>query len=93
MGVLAWILFGLLAGAVAKILVPGDDFGGGGIGGIIVTIAVGIIGAFVGGWMGTELGFGTVTGFNITSFAIAVLGAIVFLLILRAVSSGGRRIA
>jgi uncharacterized membrane protein YeaQ/YmgE (transglycosylase-associated protein family) len=93
MGILAWILFGLLAGLLARLLLPGDDVGGGGLGGLIVTVAVGIIGAFLGGWIGTQLGFGSVTGFNLSSFAIAVLGAIVFLIILRAVSSGGRRFA
>jgi uncharacterized membrane protein YeaQ/YmgE (transglycosylase-associated protein family) len=61
--------------------------------GIVFTVAVGIIGAFVGGWIGIQLGFGSITGFNPASLAIAILGAVVFLMILRAVASDSRRVA
>ena len=91
MGILALLLFGLIAGAVAQLLMPGNDPGGSGFMGLIVTIGVGIIGAFVGGFLGSLLGFGGITGFNIGSLVIAIVGAVVFLAIWRAVSGGGRR--
>ncbi|MEQ9366778.1 MAG: GlsB/YeaQ/YmgE family stress response membrane protein [Leptospirales bacterium] len=75
MGILTWIVFGLLAGVVAKLLMPGKDPGG-----WIITILIGIAGAVVGGWIGTQLGFGDVNGFNLRSFGIAVGGALVLLL-------------
>ena len=68
----------MIAGIIAKLIMPGKDPGG-----FIVTIIIGIVGAFVGGWIGTALGFGEVTGFNFGSFVIAVLGAIVLLVIYR----------
>lgn len=78
MGILSWIVFGLVAGVVAKLLVPGKD-----IGGIVVTIAIGIAGALIGGFIGTQLGFGTVTGFDFRSLVIAVLGAVLLLALVR----------
>ena len=78
MGILAWIIFGLIAGAIAKLIMPGDDPGG-----FIVTILVGIAGAVLGGFIGSLLGLGGVDGFNIGSFAIAVLGAILLLWLYR----------
>ncbi len=80
MGILSWIIFGLIAGAVAKLIMPGKDPGG-----CFITILLGVVGAAVGGWIGTLLGFGGVDGFNIGSFGVAVLGAIVLLLIYRLV--------
>lgn len=74
MGILSWIVFGLIAGVLAKWIMPGDDPGG-----IIVTILIGIVGAFVGGYVGTLLGLGSVTGFDLRSFFIAILGAIILL--------------
>ena len=91
MGILALILFGLIAGAIAQMLMPGDDPGGSGFMGMLITIGVGIIGSFVGGWLGSLLGFGGITGFNIGSLLIAIVGAVIFLAIWRAVSGGGRR--
>lgn len=94
MGILAWILFGLIAGAIAKLIMPGDDPGGGGIVGIAITVLIGIAGAIIGGFIGVALGFGEVSGFNISSFLIAVLGAIILLAVWRALSGGrGRRLA
>lgn len=81
MGILAWIVFGLIAGAIAKLLMPGKDPGG-----FIVTIVIGILGAVVGGWIGTALGFGSISGFNLGSFVIAILGALVLLFLYRAVT-------
>lgn len=79
MGILSWIVFGLLAGAAAKLIMPGRDPGG-----WIVTILLGIAGAFVGGWFGTILGWGSITGFNFGSFFTAVVGALILLAIYRA---------
>lgn len=78
MGFLSWILFGLLAGAIAKLLTPGDDKGG-----CLLTMILGIAGAAVGGWIGTQLGFGSVTGFDLRSLGVAILGAVILLLIFR----------
>jgi uncharacterized membrane protein YeaQ/YmgE (transglycosylase-associated protein family) len=93
MGILAWILFGLLAGAIAELLVPGNDPGGGGIVGLAITIVIGIVGAFIGGWIGLQFGWGSVTSFDLRSLALAVLGAILLLIVLRALRGGSRRLA
>lgn len=84
MGIILWIIFGLIAGAVAKFIMPGDDPGG-----FIVTILIGVAGALVGGFISTLLGFGGVSGFNFGSFIIAILGAILLLAIYRKVKSQG----
>lgn len=83
---LYWIILGLLAGTLAKFLVPGRDPAG-----CFITIVLGILGAFVGGLIGTALGWGTVTtgALNLRSIAIATFGAIVVLVIARFVR--GRR--
>lgn len=79
MGILTWIVFGLIAGVVAKLIMPGKDPGG-----FIVTILLGVAGALVGGFIGQALGWGGVTGFNIGSFVLAVGGAIILLIAYRA---------
>ncbi len=78
MGILTWIVLGGVVGAIAKLIMPGKDPGG-----IIVTILLGIAGAFVGGYISTLLGFGTVTGFNLISLVIAVAGSLVLLFLYR----------
>lgn len=78
MGILSWIVFGLIAGILAKWIMPGDDPGG-----CIVTTILGVVGAFVGGYIGTLLGLGSVEGFDIRSFLLAIAGAIVLLAIYR----------
>jgi uncharacterized membrane protein YeaQ/YmgE (transglycosylase-associated protein family) len=83
MGIIAWIVVGLIAGALGKLIMPGDDPGG-----IIVTILIGIVGAFVGGFLTSLLGFGGVTGFNLWSILVATVGAIILLAIYRAVVGG-----
>lgn len=90
MGILAWIVFGLIAGMLAQVLVPGDDPGGGGFMGWLITMAIGILGAVIGGFIGTALGFGSVTGFNLGSLLIAILGGILVVLAWRMISRGGR---
>ena len=80
MGFLTWIILGAIAGALAKLIMPGDDPGG-----IIVTILLGIAGALVGGFIASALGFGAVGGLSIGSIIIAILGAILLLIIYRMV--------
>src|SRR4051795_10311440 len=72
MGLLLWIVFGLIAGAVAKFLMPGRDPGG-----IIITILLGIGGAVLGGTIATAFGYGAMTGFDIRSLLVAVGGALI----------------
>jgi uncharacterized membrane protein YeaQ/YmgE (transglycosylase-associated protein family) len=79
---LYWVLLGLLAGTLAKFLVPGRDPSG-----CIVTILLGVLGAFVGGWIGSLLGWGEVTrgSFDLRSILLATLGAAVVLVLARVV--------
>ena len=82
-GILGWIVFGLVVGAVAKLLMPGRDGGG-----IIVTTILGIVGALIGGFIGQALGLygpGDAAG-----FLMALVGAVIVLSIYR-VSVGRRR--
>ncbi len=78
MGIISWIIFGLIAGALAKFIMPGDDPGG-----CVVTPLIGIAGAVLGGMIGSFLGMGKVTGFNFGSFFIAVGGAVLLLFVYR----------
>ena len=82
MGIISWIIFGLIAGALAKFIMPGDDPGG-----FVVTTLIGVVGAVVGGFIGSLLGMGTVTGFDIRSFFIAIVGAVILLAVYRKVKS------
>lgn len=74
MGILSWVLFGLIAGILAKWIMPGRDPGG-----MIVTILIGIAGAMVGGFLSTAIGFGDISGFDLRSMIIAIGGALVLL--------------
>lgn len=86
MGILSWIILGLVAGAIAKLLMPGRDPGG-----WIVTMLLGIAGAILGGWIGGALwGSGGVSGVNLPSVGLAVLGAFVLLFIYRMAVGRGR---
>jgi uncharacterized membrane protein YeaQ/YmgE (transglycosylase-associated protein family) len=78
MGLLAWIVMGLLAGIVAKVIMPGPDGGG-----IVMTILLGVVGAIVGGFVGQLLGLGTFSGFDLRSFGLAVLGSLLLLVAFR----------
>ncbi len=78
MGILAFIVVGLIAGLLAKLVMPGDDPGG-----LIVTALIGIVGAFVGGLIVQFLGGAGVTGINIWSILVATLGAVILLAIYR----------
>jgi uncharacterized membrane protein YeaQ/YmgE (transglycosylase-associated protein family) len=89
MGILAWIVLGLIVGLIAKIIVPGRDGGG-----IIVTTLLGIVGGFVGGWIGKFI-FHTQLGgfFDLRTWLLAVLGAVIVLAAWHLVTrrSGARR--
>lgn len=78
MGIISWIIFGLIAGGIAKLLMPGRDPGG-----CIITILIGVAGAIVGGFIGTALGFGGVEGFDFRSFLLAIVGASLLLWLYR----------
>lgn len=82
-GILGWIIVGLIAGILAKWIMPGDDPGG-----IIVTILIGIAGGLLGGFAASQLGLG---GGNFVNILIATAGAIVLLILYRLVR--GRRAA
>ena len=86
MGILGWIILGLLAGAIAKAILPGDDPGG-----IIVTMIIGVVGALLGGFLAQAI-FGTNTidnFFDLSTWLTAIIGAIILLLVYRLVA--GRR--
>ena len=83
MSIIGWIIFGLIAGFIASKIVNKSGEG------IIVDIILGIIGAVVGGWLFTTFGAAPVTGFNIYSMFVAVIGAIVVLFIYHLIT--GRR--
>lgn len=79
MGIISWIIFGLIAGILAKWIMPGKDGGG-----FFMTIILGIVGAVVGGWLSKVLGLGDgISGFNMHSFIAAIIGSIVVLLVFR----------
>ncbi len=84
MGIIAWIVLGLIAGAIAKALMPGKDPGG-----CIITMIIGIVGALLGGFLATALGFGGLSGFDWRSLFIAIIGSVVLLVIWRMIR--GRR--
>lgn len=82
MGILSWIVFGLIAGIIAKWIMPGKDPGG-----FIVTTLIGIAGAVVGGWLGSITGLGgPVASFSVANLVTAVVGALVLLGIYRAMN-------
>ncbi|MES2736543.1 MAG: GlsB/YeaQ/YmgE family stress response membrane protein [Verrucomicrobiota bacterium] len=81
MGFISWIVLGLLAGGIAKFLMPGKDPGG-----CFLTIILGVVGASVGGWIGTQLDFGSVQQFDLRSLGIATLGSLVLLIIYRVIA-------
>lgn len=74
MGILTWIIFGLIAGAIAKFIMPGNQNMG-----WLMTIILGIVGAYVGAFIGQMVGLGDVTGFNFGSMLLAIGGALIVL--------------
>jgi uncharacterized membrane protein YeaQ/YmgE (transglycosylase-associated protein family) len=83
-GILAWVVLGLVVGVLARWLMPGDDPAG-----LVMTVLLGVAGAFVGGAISSALGFGSVDGLNLGSVLIATAGAVLLLLAYRGLR--GRR--
>jgi uncharacterized membrane protein YeaQ/YmgE (transglycosylase-associated protein family) len=79
MGVFSWIVLGLIAGVLAKMVMPGKDPGG-----FIITILLGVGGAFIGGWIGTQLGIASFNGFTLQGVLVATGGAVLLLVAHRA---------
>jgi len=87
MGILAWIVVGLIGGAIAKMLMPGDDPGG-----IVLTILLGIAGAIVGGFVAVALDISNgIDDFDIGSIALSVVGSMALLFVYRLATGGGDR--
>ena len=85
MGILGWIVLGLIAGAIAKLIMPGDDPGG-----ILVTMLLGIVGAVIGGFLGSRIfGIGLQTFWNLQTWIVAIIGSLILLGIYRLII--GRR--
>jgi uncharacterized membrane protein YeaQ/YmgE (transglycosylase-associated protein family) len=88
--ILLWVLVGLIGGVIAKMLVPGDDPGGGGLVGLVVTILLGIAGALLGGFLAVAMGISNgVDDFDIGTIFLSIAGAVLILVIYNAVV--GRR--
>lgn len=77
-GLFSWILMGLVAGVLGKFLLPGRDPGG-----LVMTIIIGILGAMLGGWIGTKADIGTVNDFSLQSVGLATGGSILLLILYR----------
>jgi uncharacterized membrane protein YeaQ/YmgE (transglycosylase-associated protein family) len=87
-GVISWIILGLLAGAIARAIIPGETEPGGCIG----TTAVGILGALIGGFIATALDIGRIEDFfDLGTWLIAIGGSVLLLLIINAIAGAGRR--
>lgn len=80
MSILAWIVIGIIAGLLAKSVVPGE-----GPGGLAGDLIIGVIGAFIGGWVFNEFGNQGVSGLNLYSILVATVGAILLLALMRLV--------
>lgn len=78
MGILLWIIFGALVGWVASMVMGTSE-------GLILNIILGIVGAVLGGWLMSFFGKSGVTGFNLYSFLVALLGAVVLIAIVKAI--------
>ena len=89
MSIIAFIVLGLIAGAIAKAILPGDDPGG-----FIVTTIIGIAGALIGGLIAKALGFGDPIDefFDLSTWLGAIIGSIILLLIYRLIVGRGRAV-
>jgi uncharacterized membrane protein YeaQ/YmgE (transglycosylase-associated protein family) len=86
MGLFSWLFMGLLAGALARFFLPGKDEMG-----CLGTMVAGILGAVIGGFVATLLGFGGFQGFDLYSLLLATVGAVLFLFVLRLLSGGKKK--
>lgn len=84
MDILAWIVVGVIAGFLAKAVVPGE-----GPGGVLGDLVIGVVGAVIGGWLMSYFGHAGVNGISIWSIFVAFLGSVILLFIMRAFT--GRR--
>lgn len=88
MGILGWIVLGLIAGAIAKAILPGTQGGG-----WIITLVLGVVGALLGGFLGSAIfGVGLETFWSLQTWLLAIGGSIVVLLIYGLVTRGTRRV-
>jgi len=78
MGILLWIIFGALVGWIASAIMGTRD-------GVVMDIVIGIVGAIIGGWLMSFFGQTGITGFNLYSFLVALLGAVVLIALVRAI--------
>lgn len=85
MSILAWILLGLISGFIASKLVGGSGAG------LVMDLVLGVVGAFVGGGVFHLIGHVGVTGFNLWSVFVSVIGAVIVLVVYHAIAGGGRR--
>ena len=87
MGIIGWIVLGLIAGAIAKAILPGTQGGG-----WVITLILGVVGALLGGFLGSAIfGVGLEGFFDITTWLLAISGAIIVLLIYGLVTRGSRK--
>ncbi|MFJ5921553.1 GlsB/YeaQ/YmgE family stress response membrane protein [Kitasatospora sp. NPDC092948] len=87
MGIVSWIILGLLAGAIAKLLLPGKDPGG-----IIVTTLIGIAGSFIGGWLSTKILHRSISVhfFDLPTWISAIAGSLALLIVYRLIFGKSR---
>ncbi|GAA2937331.1 GlsB/YeaQ/YmgE family stress response membrane protein [Streptomyces enissocaesilis] len=88
MGIIAWIIIGLLAGLIAKALLPGKDPGG-----IIITLLIGVAGGLLGGWLGKVIfGVDSIDGFfELSTWIAAIVGSLILLVLYRLITGGRNR--
>ncbi|MGW0565115.1 GlsB/YeaQ/YmgE family stress response membrane protein [Streptomyces sp. NPDC003016] len=88
MGIIAWIIIGLLAGLIAKALLPGKDPGG-----IIITMLIGVAGGLLGGWLGKVIfGVDSIDGFfELSTWIAAIVGSLILLVLYRLITGGRNR--
>jgi len=78
MGIILWIIFGGLVGWIASLIMKTDPQQG-----VFLNIIVGVVGAVIGGWLMNSFGESSVTGFNLYSFMVAILGAVVLIFVVK----------